>query len=137
MGKQLDKVAGRRYPPDNIRLEKAGQDSHTCRGQWHVVADDPADRNAASSNPLPEPVSEGSAAFAAFARTNAWGKDSADDSSLESGVEQTRQTLQQADKPALQADSDCRVSNANAASDDGRDPFAPDPDEAGPTGEDW
>lgn len=132
MGKQLDKVAGRRYPPDNIRLEREAGDSNTHRARWRVVAD----RNAASSNPLLEPVSEGSAAFAAFVRTNAWGKDSADDSSLESGVEQTPQTPQEDNKPALQADSRCGVSNANAADDGDRDLFTLD-DEADPKGEDW
>lgn len=123
MGKQLDKVAGRRYPPDNIRLERETSDSDTHRARWRVVAD----RNAGSSNPLLEPISEGSPAFPAFVRTNAWGKDSADDSSLAYRVEQTPETPDSTDKPALQADSSSGVSVANAGDDD----------DCNPQGEDW
>ncbi|GMV98170.1 MAG: hypothetical protein AMXMBFR83_25220 [Phycisphaerae bacterium] len=118
MGKQFDKVLGRRYPPDNIRLDRAGQDSHTCRWQWHVVADDPADQNAASSNPLPEPVSEGSAAFAAFSQDNAIAEKHEPIFKHTGELEQTRQTPQGVGEPALQADLGCRVSNSANPDDD-------------------
>lgn len=95
MGRQLDKIAGRRYLPRNIRLERAGRNDHTKNARWVVVVDTEQafapDRNTAATNPLPERDSDDSAVFAVFPPNSALGDENGDHDSRIGGLGKTPQ----------------------------------------------
>lgn len=134
MGKQLDRVAGRRYPPNNLRLERAGEDSHSHRVRWIVLVDPESQHSQHQTpqieNQTPQHQSRSQSGIdddcGVLRRlsTQKGEAKSGSESSYAYGAEKTAHNAAAPDEPAQEADSGCGVSDPNAASGpDEYDPF--------------
>lgn len=118
MGKQLDKVAGRRYPPENIRVERAGRDAAAKVVRWQVVSDAPESKPRNENQPA-ERVGGGPAGSAGFSQVNA--RDNEKDRESDAyggGMAETPETRHHPNKAALQTDLDSGVSEPGIADND-------------------